>query len=121
MLFIVYAYDQMYGGYHGIEETTVINADNWDEAEMWAADISADVIEDYCADELWTQAEEETANDGAYDLDIQIYFDELVQEDIAYTVYMVTDSNVTMEDIENDIRDGADFEELTVKYKGTYR
>ena len=47
MLYLIYACEDEYQGYHGIEEYRIEECNNFDEAYMIAQDLAYDVIESY--------------------------------------------------------------------------
>lgn len=96
MLFAIHAFEQRYGGMHGVEDYEVIEADSCKEAEEYAREMSIDVISRYVYDELEKEAEEDFDwynNGDEYD---KFDFDDCVfshmEEDIDYEIWQVKDN-----------------------------
>lgn len=94
MLVAIYAYEQIYGGLHGMCSHTVIEVENMEEAEEYAISESVDVIGSYneIMDDIQTDAEGYV--DDFYDEDYEEALDqamaEAIEEDVAYEIYEIT-------------------------------
>lgn len=86
-LYVIHAFDDMYGGLHGIESYSVIEAESLQEAEEYAFECSCDIIDNYVTNKFYEEAAEEGIEDEE---ELQEYVDNCIQEDIAYTVSMIT-------------------------------
>ena len=84
--YAIYAYENMYGGLHGINDYAVVEADSYEMAEKFAAELSGEVIEDYVADELV-----EIAKDEGMDED---EFEEFYRQNMAYDIYTLDESKI---------------------------
>ena len=106
-LYAIHAFDDMYGGLHGIESYSVIEAESLKEAEEYAFECSCDIIEDYVIHEFYNDAENEGIEDEE---ELQEYIDECIQEDIAYEVYKVKETTESLEELDDKInQDPEDF------------
>lgn len=87
----IHAYDQMYGGLHGIEDYGVITVDSIEEAEEYGLEMSYDVINSYS--DIYKEFEDSAeADEIERDSDEwNDYIDECIQEDIAYSIYLITE------------------------------
>lgn len=86
----IHAYDQTYGGLHGIEDYGVITVDSIEEAEEYGSEMSYDVINSYS--DIYEEFEDSAESDGIErdSEEWNDYIDECVQEDIAYNIYLIT-------------------------------
>lgn len=102
-IFAVYAYDNLYGGLHGMGSYSLFIGDSLKEVEEYAADQSREVIESYenIQDSLTDQADEMMNDD---DTTYDEAFEQAIEEDIAYEVYRL---NIDADNISDD-----EFEEL---------
>ena len=98
--YAIYAFDNAYGGLHGYESYAIVDCKDQEEAELTAAEMSREVINDFglIDDEM-----EEYVNSEDYDEEESYdYEDELIEEDIAYQIYeIVKTDNLSDEDLEN--------------------
>lgn len=90
--YAIYAYENQYGGLHGINHFEVVEADSYEAAEAMAINMSCDVIEDYVADELI-----EAARDEGIDEDSDEY-GEFYLQNIAYNIYTLDESKILKTD-----------------------
>lgn len=94
--YFVYAYDQSYGGLHGMYDWCFMES-SYEEAECTAAEMSAEVIDSYadirCS--LFDCEEEEI-----YERYSEEEINEIIQEDIAYEIYEVRDDAPSFEELE---------------------
>ena len=94
--YFVYAYDQSYGGLHGMHEWCFMEG-TYTEAMLYGAEMSANVIDSYsdiryslfeCEDEeIYERYSEEEIN-------------EIIEEDIAFDIYEVRDDAPSLEELE---------------------
>ena len=80
MLYYIYAYENMYQGLHGIYSTGLIYAEDINEVESVALEMSKDVINDYTYGDLEIEADE-----SGYDIDT------LIDENTGYDIYKIRD------------------------------
>lgn len=88
--YAIYAYENIYGGLHGISDYAVVEADSYEMAEKFAAELSSDVIDSYLDDEEIREA-------TGIDEDDVFFTDELddfYAEDIAYDIYTLDESKI---------------------------
>lgn len=88
--YAIYAYENMYGGLHGINDYAVVKADSYEMAEKMAAELSSDVIDSYIDDEEIREA-------TGIDEDDEFFTDELddfYAEEIAYDIYTLDESKI---------------------------
>lgn len=91
--YAIYAYENMYGGLHGINDYAVIEADSYEMAEKIATELSSDVIDSYIDDEEIREA-------TGIDEDDEFFTDELddfYAEEIAYDIYTLDESKIRNE------------------------
>lgn len=91
MKVFVYAYDNLYGGLHGMYDYIFCEADSYKEAEETAIDLSCDVIESYYD---ITEQLEQDADFFSDDRDSDEWssaYDEAVLQDTAYEIYALKD------------------------------
>ena len=94
--YIIHAYDEIYGGLHGIEDWDLVESDSELEVIRIAESMSADVIDSYTdiTDELAARAHELTSEDLEYENSnneeeedlFNYYYDSCVDEDIDYEI-----------------------------------
>ena len=85
-LYAIIAYENFFGGLHGIKDTIVVECEDYSEACEIGADMSYNLIEEYrIADEAgWTIE---------YGDDPEAY-EEKIEDDIAFDVYEIKDNVV---------------------------
>ena len=97
MLYVIHAFEERYGGYHGIEDWSIWACDNEEEAISIAREISMEVINSYgcvyeeleCDIEAWI--DETMSEEDIEELRYDIY-----EEDIAYNIWKI-DYDITKE------------------------
>lgn len=90
-LYVIHAYENYFQGLHGIEQWSVTEASNDDEAYEIAHEISEQVIEDY----LYTIPE-------LSDIEDDEELSEAIEEDIDFTVYKLTlPTNASLDELNN--------------------
>ncbi len=104
MIVAIHAFENTYGGLHGIERHLVIEVDDLKQAQEIATDESRDVIDSFCMDEMTGQADAEvefgTFEEGSDEYDQ--YVNDCIEEAIAYQIWEVTDRYDTIEQMEED-------------------
>lgn len=91
MKVFIYAYDDLYGGLHGMYDYIFCEADSYKEAEETAIDLSCGVIGSYYD---ITEQLEEDADACSDDRDSDEWssaYDEAVLQDTAYEIYALKD------------------------------
>ncbi len=97
MLYVIHAFEEKYGGYHGIEDWSIENCDNEEEAISIARENSLEVINSYSLvydeleDDIETFTDENMSEDDIEELRSDIY-----NEDIAYEIWKI-DSDIIKE------------------------
>lgn len=89
-LYLIHAYEDMYGGLHGMEDVLILEEDNEEEVRLTAKEMSMDVIDSYSS--IRDALEEEAAE--YHEIDSDEYWntvDELIEEDIAYDYWKLSD------------------------------
>lgn len=91
MKVFIYAYDNLYGGLHGMYDYTFDEADNEKQAEEVALDLSCGVIGSYYG--ITEQLEEEAyfCSDDRDSDEWSSAYDEAVLQDTAYEIYALKD------------------------------
>ena len=111
--YAIYAYDNTYGGLHGYNAYAIVDCEEQEEAEMTAAEMSREVINDFglVDDEMEEYINSEDYDEeGSYD-----YESELIEEDIAYEIYeIVKTDNLSDGDLEVEFYN--DKEDFVKKY-----
>ena len=89
MWYVIHAFEEKYGGYHGIEDWT-ISAGTEEEAIEEARELSLDVMNSYSfiIDELEDDIEAFTDEDMSED-DIEEFRYEIYNENIAYEIWKI--------------------------------
>ena len=97
MLYVIHAFEEKYGGYHGIEDWSIENCDNEEEAVSIARENSIEVINSYSLvyDELEDDIEAFTDESMSED-DIEELRSDIYDEDIAYEIWEI-DSDIIKE------------------------
>ena len=92
MLYVIRAYEQSYGGLHGIETWCAYKADSLQDVEEYASELSRELMGNYSFIE---EALEEQAEFYCDDPDDEEAFnnayDEAMEENIAYSIWEVQD------------------------------
>ena len=110
MLYAIYAYEETFGGLHGINSYAVIEASSQDEAEIVAAEMSRDIIDSY---EYMLNLYDEEEDDE------EDYID-AVEENIAYEVYpFITETTKSLDELNDEFQKNPN--EILEKYCGTKR
>lgn len=103
MLVAIKAYDQIYGGLHGMNSSVIIEVDNFEDAEMYAVQESIEVITSYGS--IMEELEEEARfniEDEDDEEEFEYAFDEAIDNDVAYDCYIITKkTDETIEELEN--------------------
>ena len=113
--YAVYAYEQIYGGLHGMFEKFIMTG-TLREVEDEALQSSIDVINSYI--DLYDELSDEVEYAG-YEKGSDEYFDaldELIQEDAAWEVYQIrNDVTASDDELEREFYDN-DLDEFVAKY-----
>ena len=98
-LYVVRAYEQIYGGMHGMEDWFVTEVDDLDEVEMEAREASFDVIDSY--GEIYESFESDAELNGLEEGtdEWEAFIEESRLEDIAYDFWEVTTNKYTIDEI----------------------
>lgn len=100
MLYVIHAFEEKYGGYHGIEDWT-ISAGTEEEANEEARELSLDVMSSYnfIIDELENDIENFTDEDMSED-DIEGLRYDIYNENIAYEIWKIKSDIIKKYDID---------------------
>lgn len=99
MLFAIHAYENIYGGLHGMEERRVIECINEKEAEEYAIDLSRDVIQDYTLKEI-----EDDAISYGYERESEefdAYVEECIEDNIQYEIFPIRETTKSIEELDS--------------------
>ena len=88
--YFIYAYDEFYGGLHGMYDMTFLEGD-YQEAEMYGHEMSNSVIESYS--EIYEQL--------FMDCETEEEQEEALAEDITYEIYELCDDAPSFEELED--------------------
>ena len=103
MLVAIHAYEQMYGGLHGMEQTAIVDVENLEEAEDYAVEMSYDVMDSYsCIIESFEEdAYSEGLEEGTREWDE--FIEECRSENNAYELWPITETKgKTVEELESE-------------------
>ena len=84
MMYVIHAFEEKYGGYHGIEDWSIENCNNEEEAVSIARENSLEVINSYSL--VYEELED----------DIEQLRADIYNEDIAYNIWKI-DSDIIKE------------------------
>lgn len=121
-VYVIHAFDEIYGGLHGMEEWSMEECQSEKEAIEAAIEMSCDVIDSYTD---ITEILHERAEDYlSYDIEegritseqqrettLNNYYDECVKEDISYEIVKLNSSH-SLEEYEKMLADGYTYDEL---------
>lgn len=121
-VYVIHAFDEIYGGLHGMEDWTIEECKDENEAIDIAKDMSCDVIERYAdiTDILAERAEDLLSYDieeGRINSESQReqafnnYYEDCVKEDIFYSIVKLNSSH-SLEEYEKMLADGYTYDEL---------
>ena len=85
MYYAIRAYEQIFGGLHGVEAHEIVECENFNEACSYASDMSAQVIEAYGLEDQILDREEYEDNKDGYEADLA----DTIAEDAEYDIYLV--------------------------------
>lgn len=115
MLFAIHAYEGIFGGLNGMEETAIIDVNTLKEAEDYAIEMSYDVMNSYlCIQEAF---EEDAISEGFEEQtqEWEEFIEECRAEDVAYDVWRILDTKgKTREELEKEFHN--DKENFIKKY-----
>ena len=118
MIYLIYAYEERYGGEHGMNLWDICDVDSVREAQETGREMSIEVMESYSSigEDLLEEAREEAEIYGYEEdsLDFENILDELYKENMAYEIYRLSDE-YTVEQYYEMMRT-LDWEEIRDKY-----
>lgn len=102
MIVAIHAFENTYGGLHGIEHHRVVEVDDIQQAEEWASEESREVMESYGSimEDFADSAESDGLEPDTEEYDQ--YIEECVQDNIGYQIWEVIDRYDTIEQMEED-------------------
>lgn len=107
MIVAIHAFENTYGGLHGIENHRVVEVEDAKIAREWAEEDSRDVMDSFeLTDEFENQAEDEGIEPRSEEWDT--YVEECIQENIAYQIWEVVDRYDTIEQMDEDFYNDRD-------------
>ena len=86
MVVIIEAYEQMYGGLHGIEDIEIMKVKDISEAMEIGRQMSYDLIQSYGLEEIYLRYEDLEDMD---DYEFSECLDEIVEENLGYNAYRI--------------------------------
>ena len=121
-VYVIHAFDEIFGGLHGMEEWSMEECQSEKEAIETAKEMSCDVIDSYCD---ITEILNERAEDLlSYDIEegrinsesqreqaFNNYYEDCVKEDISYSIVKLNSSH-SLEEYEKMLADGYTYDEL---------
>lgn len=103
MLVAIKAYDQIYAGLHGMSLHSIIEVDDFEDAETYAIQESIEVITSYGA--IMNELEDEARfniEDEDNEEEFEDALNEAIDNDVAYDCYIITKkTDETIEELEN--------------------
>lgn len=118
MIYLIYAYEETYGGEHGMNTWDICNVDSVREAEEIGQDMSIEVMESYSSigEDLLEEAREEAEFYGYEEdsSDFEDILDGLYKENMAYEIYRLSDEYTVEQYYE--MMKTLDWEEIRDKY-----
>ena len=118
MIYLIYAYEDRYGGEHGINTWDICDVDSVREAEEIGREWSIEVMESYASigEDLLDEAREEAEYYGYEEdsIEFENILDELYKENTAYEVYRLSDE-YTIEQY-HEMMKTLDWEEICDEY-----
>lgn len=108
MIVAIWAFENTYGGLHGIENHRIVEVEDVKVAEEWAADDSREVMESYgdIISDFRVEAEAEGLDDGSDEF--EAYVDECINDNIGYQIWEVVDRYATIEQMQEDFYNSTD-------------
>lgn len=90
MLYVIHAFDERYGGCHGMEDWSIWDCKNYAETESIAWENSLEIINSFSCiyEELEAEVEDNIFDDMSED-DIEQLRSDVYEEDIAYNVWEI--------------------------------
>lgn len=102
MLYVIYAADQMYGGYHGMADWSICNCNNEEEALEIARENSLDIINSY--PDIYKSIEEdmeECIDETMSEEEVEELRSDFYNEDTEYNVWLIDEDIIKDYDIDN--------------------
>lgn len=100
MLYVIHAFEGIFGGYHGIEDWSIWFCDNEEEAISIARENSMEVINSYgCVYEELECDIEEWIDETMSEEDIALLREDVYEEDIDYNIWKIDSDMVKEYDI----------------------
>lgn len=115
MYYAIRAYEQIYGGLHGMEAHEVVECENFEEACTYASEMSAEVIEAYGLEDQILDREDYEDDEDEYEADLA----DAIEADAEYDIYLI--DKVDEEFIRNNLEEISymffnDLDEFLEKY-----
>ena len=95
-IYMIYAYEHMYGGLHGMNNTVILESEDAKSLYSMATEMSMEVMDSYSdvGETLLENAREEAESCGIYDEDdpeFEEILDEEYEENVEYDIYELSD------------------------------
>ena len=95
-IYMIYAYEHMYGGLHGMNNTVILESEDAKSLYSMATEMSMEVMDSYSdvGETLLENAREEAESRGIYDEDdpeFEEILDEEYEENVEYDIYELSD------------------------------
>ena len=121
-IYVIHAFDEIFGGLHGMEEWSMEECQNEKEAIAVAEEMSYDVIDSY--DDITEILRERAEDSLSYDIEegridsehqreqaFNSYYEDCVDEDVSYYIVKLNPSH-SLEEYEKMLADGYTYDEL---------
>lgn len=102
MIVAIWAFENTYGGLHGIENHRIIDVEDVKTAESIACDDSRDVMQSYgdIIEDFYSDAKDEGLEPDSEEYDA--YIEECINDNIAYVIWEVVDPYADIDTMEKD-------------------
>ena len=95
-IYMIYAYEHMYGGLHGMNNTVIVESEDAKYLRSMATEMSMEVMDSYSdvGETLLENAREEAESRGIYDEDdpeFKEILNEEYEENVEYDIYELSD------------------------------
>ena len=100
MLFIIHAYENIYGGLHGIEDFAIIEAEDEKIVQEYGYDLSCEVIDGYSdiRKSFEEDAEAEGIEEGTDEW--ESYIEDLIDDDVCFDYWQIKETDKTTEELD---------------------
>lgn len=102
MIVAIYAFENQYGGLHGMAHQLIVDVSDIEEAKEWASEESRQVMDSYSCIMESFQAEAESEGLEEDTDEYNEYIEECIQDNIGYQIWEVIDHYADLSTMESD-------------------